>query len=392
MSRPSRKRPFERRDGLLRDQYRGVDGRKVTASMPGSIVGEPVPEEERSSRRAEIGDDDELKAGSAMYALDDEHSPELLEQLLIALGKSNIAAPMRLTDYADDPRVQPALLNAVRTVPLDDVSNFAQGLGIVGGPGARDALRARMQEALADPQTFAPDPFLNFRAGAAETCAENLLCLDAEDQDAADALLQLIGHVCARNRRSAAWTAAKVVRRHKYLRTRPLRGLRAALTALIDSPEDDVFSVVAPVLWEDPRVPVRVARLLESRSRAKQLLALRAVCKVEFRGWPMLIKWASRPRDPILVLTSLGPSLRLLSDARRAEIAALGLAIATPSIRCEAASLLSSLDETVAAKLARRALKDEPDPAIRTQLTAFVKKPARRPKRVRRRFPARKRR
>jgi hypothetical protein len=85
MSKPSRKRPFERRDGLLQDQYRGVDGRKFIASMPGSVVGEPVPDAERVSRRAEIGGNDGLKAGRAMYALGDEHSPELLEQLLMTL-------------------------------------------------------------------------------------------------------------------------------------------------------------------------------------------------------------------------------------------------------------------------------------------------------------------
>jgi hypothetical protein len=326
-----------------------------------------------------------LEAQHAIYALGDEHSPEILEQLLIALEKGHIAAPSPLTRYADDPRVQPALLNAVRTVPLDSLANFAQGLGIVGGTGARDALRARIQEALSDAHTFAPDPFFNSRAGAATTCAEELLYLDPDDQLAADALVRLVGHVCDFNRRSAAWAAAKVLERHKSLRTQPLRQLRAALTALIDTPNDDLFSVVAPVLWEDPRVPARVSRLLESRSRAKQEFALRVVWKIESRGWPLIIKWGSRPRDPVLVLTALGPNVRLLPDARRAEIAALGLANAAPSVRRDAASVLPSLDETVAAKLARHALKDEPDPAIRARLIVFVKNAARRPKRVRRR-------
>jgi len=161
MRRAGRKRAFERRDGLLRDRYRGVDGRTIVLSMPGSMVGEPVAKAEPPFRRAEIGGDDARRADRAMYALADEHSPEMLEQLLIALSKQHMSAPMLPVGYADDPRVQPALLEAARTVPLAGVPNFAQGLGLVGGPGACDVLRARMQEALAHPRAFEPDPFFN---------------------------------------------------------------------------------------------------------------------------------------------------------------------------------------------------------------------------------------
>jgi len=241
-----------------------------------------------------------------------------------------------------------------------------------------------MQEALSDPQTFAPDPFVNRRAGAATTCAEYLLELDPEDQGAADALVRLTGHVCSGNRRSATWRAAELLSRHKGLRTRPLRALRAALTALIDTPDDEVFCVAAPPLWHDERVPARISRVLASKKVAKQELALRTLSKVEFRGWPLLIKWASRPRDPMLVLTTLGPLLRLLPEARRAEVAQRGLANPAPAIRHEAASVLSSLDKAVAAKLARHALKDEPDPAVKAKLATYVGRPARRAKRRRR--------
>jgi len=110
MRRAGRKRAFERRDGLLRDRYRGVDGRTIVSSMPGSMVGEPVAKAEPPFRRAEIGGDDARRADRAMYALADEHSPEMLEQLLIALAKQHMSAPMLPVGYADDPRVQPALL------------------------------------------------------------------------------------------------------------------------------------------------------------------------------------------------------------------------------------------------------------------------------------------
>ena len=94
MRRAGRKRAFERRDGLLRDRYRGVDGRTIVSSMPGSMVGEPVAKAEPPFRRAEIGGDDARRADRAMYALADEHSPEMLEQLLIALAKQHMSAPM----------------------------------------------------------------------------------------------------------------------------------------------------------------------------------------------------------------------------------------------------------------------------------------------------------
>jgi hypothetical protein len=297
----------------------------------------------------------------------------MLDQLLVALAKRNGGAPLRLVAYADDPRVQPALLEAVRTTPLEDLANVAQGLGVLGGPGAQEVLHARLQEALLDPRTFAPDSFHNWHAGSATTCCEALLCLNAEDQRAADALVRLMGHVCVSNQRSAVWAGAQVIERHKALRTRPLRGLRTALNALLDTPNDDLFCVLAPSLWNDERVPARISRLLKSRSLAKQQLALFAVGKVEFRAWPLLMEWASGPLDPVLALTTLGPNLRLLPEARRAEIGVRGLAHESPSIRRDAVLLLGTLGKPLAARLARQALKDEPDPALRRKLAALVK-------------------
>jgi hypothetical protein len=110
-------------------------------------------------------------------------------------------------------------------------------------------------------------------------------------------------------------------------------------------------------------------------------LALRVLQEIDFPGWPLLIAWGSRPRDPLLVLTELGPHMRLLPEARRAEIARHSLAHESPTLRREAAAVLGSLDETVAAKVARAALRDEPDPIIRARLLALVKPPRRRAKR-----------
>ena len=156
-----------------------------------------------------------------------------------------------------------------------------------------------------------------------------------------------------------------------------MRVLRAALDSLIDTSDDDVFCAVAPAVWRDRRLPERVSRLLESPSAEKQRCALSALARMEHGGWPLLIKWGSRARDPIFVLTTLGPNLRLLSESRRAEIARRGLVDASPSIRHEAAAVLLSLEPVVATKLARAALKDEPDPLIRAKLVAVAQPPSR---------------
>jgi HEAT repeat protein len=85
------------------------------------------------------------------------------------------------------------------------------------------------------------------------------------------------------------------------------------------------------------------------------------------------MEWASGPLDPVLALTTLGPNLRLLPEARRAEIGVRGLAHESPSIRRDAVLLLGTLGKPLAARLARQALKDEPDPALRRKLAALVK-------------------
>jgi HEAT repeat protein len=183
-----------------------------------------------------------------------------------------------------------------------------------------------------------------------------------------------MGRVCGFNRTTAVRKAAKELARHEHLRTKPLRDLRAKLTALIDTPDDDLFCALVPAVWrdKDKRVPERLSRLLRSRSRKKQQIALSALRKLEYEGWPLLMEWASQPRDHLLVLSTLGPNLRLLPDARRAEIAKRALADESPTIRYEGAEVLSTLGPTMAAKLARQALKDDPDPLIRTKLSAFL--------------------
>src|SRR3954447_9132118 len=111
MRRP-RKRPFQRRDGMLRDQYRGLDGVEGILIMPRWMYGEPMSVADRDARRAEIGGADTIRASRAVWGISHERAGETLEQLLIALAKGNFAAPGSLVPYADDPRVQPALLEA----------------------------------------------------------------------------------------------------------------------------------------------------------------------------------------------------------------------------------------------------------------------------------------
>src|SRR5581483_230248 len=195
------KRPFVRQHGILVDSYQDISGRRHQYMVAASMLDEVLCEDERTQLVSELGSGIRTE-GAAIYALSKEQSADVLEGLLQSLQQNNIAAPMALKRFADDPRVPAALIDAVRRVPGDILANFAQVVGLVGGEGAEEALHHRLEELLLKEQTFADDVFFNAYAGSLSSVAEAILKLNPENEAAVQALVRLLVHPCAFNRRS----------------------------------------------------------------------------------------------------------------------------------------------------------------------------------------------
>ena len=139
------KRAFERRDGVLFDSYEFPSGQKCRAQFSAQSLGEPLSDEQLQLARESSAQAPDLAQGAFTLRWE-EKSDQSLEALLSGLTAGNIVAPPALLNSLDDPRVRPALIEAARRAAPGWLANVAQVVGIVGGAGARDVLRQRMEE------------------------------------------------------------------------------------------------------------------------------------------------------------------------------------------------------------------------------------------------------
>lgn len=367
------KRAFERRNGLLIDHYLLPSGRQCTAQIPAQRVGEPLSEEQLRGAResSKLGED----RRSGAYLLRQEPKTEAtLESLLVGLEAGNIAAPMGLLEYLDDPRVRPALVEAVRRAPSDSLGNFAQVVGLAGGPGAKEALRGRMEELLASPATFADSSFFNFAAGGAAVVAESLLRFDADDTAAAQCLRRLFTHPCAQNRVSTAMHAASAYRHE--LKTEAMQLLESMLRPLLDEPDTDLFFAALPALEKiEPQATTeRCLELLDAEDElmARAANALLHLPLTQSAVVPRLVEWISKQqaiRNALWVAFALGS---LAPEDVRVDLVRRALADESPSLRWEAINCLRALERQQMMELARSALNDETDPALAKALEAAL--------------------
>lgn len=365
------KRAFERRDGLLVDHYESPSGRKNTALIPAQRVGEPLSEEQLRGARESSTQGQDRRSGA--YLLRQEpQSEETLSALLVGLAAGNIEAPMGLLKYLDDPRVRPALIDAVRRAPADSLANVAQVVGLAGGAGAKEALRARMDELLSAAATFEDSSFYNFTAGSAAVVAESLLRLDADDTAAAKALRRLfITHPCEMNRRNVAMHAASAYRRGQV--TEAMQELEAMLRPLTEADAELFFAALPALKKLEPRATTeRCLKLLDDEDElmARAANALLLLPLTQGAVVPRLLEWISRQstvRSALFVAFALGA---LAPEALRVSLVRRALADESPSLRWAAIERLRALERQQMIDLARAALTDEPDPALAKALEA----------------------
>lgn len=358
------KRAFFRDRGELKDTYEESPGAKRVLLLPGSTVGEHPNGEMRVDILREV------RTAHGGYGLRDDRSQDHLEALLEGLRNGNISAPMSLTHFIDDPRVQPALIAAARRASGTSLANFAQVVGMVGGPGARELLRERLAELTADANTWSDHDFFNAWAGSLCTVARAILELEPDAREAVDVFERLFSHPCGFNRRSAYREAASLLADHRA-KTPAFRRLEDLVNRAADTHEDELFVHICPALRDRDKVLSRLAALLRHSD-------------VSIRQYT-ISRLFTLPHDPHGTLTLLleafpaEQSLRLRlviagivrsflpQDALGATIEA-ALADESPSLRWDAIRALDLLDSPRRRDVAARALTDEPDPALRQLL------------------------
>jgi hypothetical protein len=364
------KRAYERIRGLLRDKYSDPDGVVCIHEMPASMVGESLPDADRTAAFADIVSADPGAQFQGVHRLASERSPELLESLLRALEGGSAAAPNSLLRFLEDPRVRPALVAAARRAPARELSNFAEPVALAGGEGAVEVLLERLEELLHQPQTFADDAFFNWMTGSLVTIAGGLLRLRADEERAAMVLARVVReHPCAFNRRSAATEVCKALEQsHSGEATRVLESVLAEQLMTADP---EMLATTAPILARTSPDQV-LARCRDLLTNASSMLRFTVALALQEMDTPRAkaVLLEHLPREPAM-RTACGIVAYLGGEASasiRAEIAKRALADESPSLRRDGCALLRDLDPQIARELAQLALTDEPDPLIRKQL------------------------
>ncbi|MBS2032577.1 MAG: hypothetical protein JST54_32185 [Deltaproteobacteria bacterium] len=364
------KRPFRREGGLLIDSYVNREGKTTVHSMPGHMLGEGPTNEQRQGMLACIRvSPDPAAQFTAVQATSNEVSGDRLEALLEGVRAGNSAAPLPLLQYVDDPRVQPALLDAARQAQNGLAANFLQVVGMVGGEGAEEFLRSRVIELMADSQTWEDDNFFNRRAGDLATAAKGLLELNREAELAADAFSRLFRHPCGFNRRSAIGNANDCF--NPRIHTHAMRKLRDSLLELLRADEDVFVSAIPSLIELDAKeARTRCQGILERSAPARQSSTVNLLLQSSrvLDAIPMIVAWLKKQTD---VRTALGYSLQLRESLPPEFIEALAtkaLADESPSLRLNGIGALRYLEAERAAAISRRAIEDEPDPALKREL------------------------
>jgi len=352
-------------DGMLVDEWVDPDG---TATV--RYDKDPVANEADRARRLERVA--KGKAG-AVAALDHEPTGESLDAMLAGLDAGQTPG-IAFVRYADDPRVQPAVLKA--TDRLDPGSlgsqNALQALGLLGGAGALPVLNRKAHQLAALPETWADDDFQNQAAAELCTACAAILTLDPQNESAAQLVVRIMHHPCSSNRERAVVDTAERLR-PPGPGTATARMLERALLKACATDDALFISAAVALHKREPSFEQRAINILKAQTdnwgRAN---AIGALSRLELSVSPRIaaaIRHSVEQTDDLhhsaLLCLMVGA---VLSESKLRDVAERALADASPSLRDDGCELLSFLDPKVAASLAEAALCDEPDSAIAARL------------------------
>jgi hypothetical protein len=206
------------------------------------------------------------------------------------------------------------------------------------------------------------------------TLARDLLRMDPGDVAAAQALVRLFRHPVMYIRRYAAWHAAELDAQWNAPRTAAHAVLRLGLAPLLRCRDADVFAKAIPALWgiDQQATRARVSRLLVHRDPWVRHETAQGALKAPRHGGlelvAMVVTWLDTERSLRLVAEFANALAQVVAPDRLRDVAARALADESPSLRYDGVTLLRHLVPEVSRELARVALRDEPDPALRRLL------------------------
>jgi hypothetical protein len=247
-------------------------------------------------------------------------------------------------------------------------------LGLLGGSGLEE-VRRRLLEAYSTHKAHAPDSdrtrpsMLGLRICSMAT---SILLMRADDLDSARILQDEIASPNNANRLVAIGSAAIAYR--SGLSSDAMLILEEALKTVLGDPDHQAFlrAALALALIAPEAALARVELLLFDDSQLVRYDALQVVLQWP-QAWSVLslvLRWLDDEPELRLRLHALQYAGPLLSQTRLARDVDQALAHQSPAIRYSATCALRHLPVRTAARLARRALRDEPDPGIKSMLEA----------------------
>ncbi len=362
IDRRRRKLPFKRDAGLLLDLYCRTGGRAIF--VPGHLVGEQpsADEVDAAMARARAGD------GEALAALPTAARPKRWRDALVAsLEAGEARAALWLADSLDVPRVRAAVLAAARSRDDPEVIPVLYVLGTMRGQPAREILGRKLRRFTREirAQSRSRGQFL-LQVALAKTAAA-LLRVDPEHREAASVLVALV------ERPSLAVHAARALAFafQRDVSTQAMRRVREGLHLAAASADLFVVLAAAPaaIVVDEVTVLARARACLQGRAAEPRWWSIDALVKIgSVAACALLLERLpvepdlERAASIALEIAPLVPAPLLL------DVAARALDYHRPFARWYALHALELARVPLPRRLARAALVDEPDPALRSRL------------------------
>jgi len=291
------------------------------------------------------------------------------------------------TKHADDQQAQRAVRQGAASVGPVALHRYADMLGKVGGDGAVSLLTQALGQLLSHSSEFDHEARL-----ASLAIAKNLLVLNPESVEAAECLARDIADTSSPVHYVALEIARETAGRLSALRTDAMRVLRSSVEQVFAEGEDDdeLFVLASPIIavFKSPREFVE-----EIYPRWRGLLQ-RDISGAAIAAWHYPMASALQLFADLLARLPLEDDLvhrlnvaellcALMPDQHLEAILRAGLAHASPSTRLQALSILKEVQSDWPVKLAREALKSEPEPMLLEWLEKIAARTPEPPTRVR---------